>query len=327
MQVKKIIVLLMIFLLSITILGCNQDSGVQILPEKESSEVSLINPMGPSVLSISGIKGGYIKGDIDITINYWKNIEEAIALLAGSDSSFAVLPVTAAANIHARGIELVMLGVHEWKAFYLVANDNLPFSDWKSLEGKNIYIAVGRGTTADVLIRYALSNIGINPDQDVNLLYAPPQEIVQLYKAGKVDYAALPEPFATMCIIEDQGSIVVDLQEYWAQISGGEARIPIAGLFVKKDFFEQYPEESAKVAQSLAASTDWAKANIDSALNISKEVLPIPPSIMKVAIERIESYYIPAQECQTEVNLFLETMHNLYPEGLLQVPDERFYAQ
>ncbi len=155
----------------------------------------------------------------------------------------------------------------------------------------------------------------MKPDQDVKIVYAPPQEIVTLFQSGKVKFAALPEPYVTLAIKGGQGQIVLDFQKYWAEVAKGAERIPVAGLFVRRDFYEKYPAESNKVAEALGASTDWSKNHVDQALQLSSQTLPIPAPVMKTALTRIQFDYISSKACQDEVLTYLKKMQELYPEA------------
>ncbi len=292
------------------------------------SQVTVANPVGPVVVPVLGIDSGNITNEeFDVGIKYWKNIDEAIAYLAADQAEFAVLPITTAANIYAQGINITLLGVHEWKVFYLVAKEEIEFKDWLSLNGKTVYSVHGKGQTVDLLMRSALSKIGLDPDQDVEILYAPPQEAVALFKAGKADFVALPEPFVTLALKDSGGHLVLDFQEYYGELTGKQGRIPVAGLFVKQDFIKQYPDQTAKVADLLARSTDWGNQNVDTALPLAQEVLPIPAPVMKTALERIDFYYVPVSEAKAEVEQFLSITKELYPEGIKELPDKGFYEQ
>lgn len=289
--------------------------------------VTLINPTGPTVIPVAALAAQKVETPVGINIEYWKNTDEAVASLAAGKSDFAVLPVTTAANINAQGIELVLLGVHEWKVFYMIARQENLYNDIASLKGEKVYTPNGRGTTVDILLRSAVAGAGLDPDSDVKIVYASPQEIVALFKAGKIEYAALPEPFVTMAIAGADGKIVLDFQKYWGDLSKGSDRIPVAGLFVKKDFYAAHPAAADQVADSLLESTEWSNNNIEQALELTSDLLPVPAKLMQEALTRTDFYYIPIQDCQSEVELFLHKMQELYPEGLPQIPEKEFYAQ
>ncbi len=291
------------------------------------SSVNLLNPSGPTVLPLAGISHGKVdtKG-IDVKVHYWKTPDEATAMLASNRAEFAVLPITMAANLHPQ-VPLALLGVHEWKSFYLVAGQNAPFPGWASLRGQQVYTAVGKGSTVDLLMRAILEKKGLVPGQDVKLVYAPPQDIVALVKSGKAQYAALPEPFVSVTLQGDGGRIIADLQQSWAEATGGEERLPVAGLFVKKDFLSAHPRETEQVATALAASTAWSGNNLDEAITLSQEILSMPAAVIKQAYPRMDFVYIPASECSGEVEAYLVKMKQLYPEGLKELPGAEFYNQ
>jgi len=330
-MIRRLLGILIVVLVAVAgyYIWSGQQNSNQPLTTKESevNQTTMLNPEGPTVIPIAGVAGEKVKGDIKVNIQYWKTNDEAIALLSSGKADFAVLPVTAAANMYASGLNIALLAVHEWKVFYMVASQEAPFDNWQSLKGKQIYIPVGKGNTVDVLLRSALAQCGLVPDKDVTIVYSPPQEIVQLFKTGKAEYAALPEPFVTMAAKGGNGKIVADFQKYWAELSGGQPRFPIAGLFVNKNFLDRYPKETADVAHIFAQSTSWSNQNADQALTLSADILPIPAPVMKEALTRIDFTYVPVKECQPEVDTFLRKMQELYPEGIKQIPDAGFYAK
>jgi NitT/TauT family transport system substrate-binding protein len=332
MKTNKIILLVLtISLIAIPLSGCSTPEINHVSTETAvaapvlKKEVQLINPMGPAVIPLAGITSGEVEGKIKINIQYWKSVDEATGFLAGDTTPFAVLPVTTAVNLYASGIDLVLLGVHEWKVFYLIASENNEFSGWSSLIGKTIYSPEAKGQTVDVLTRFALNEESIKPDQEVNFAYAPAQEIVALFKEGKIDYAALPEPFVTQALSSGKGKIVLDYQDYWSGISGAKNGIPIAGLFVKRDYLNSHPEETKEVVNIFSQSVQWSNDHINESIQASSKVLPYPQGVMQNALKRIKFEYIAAQASQEDTMLFLTTMQKSYPDGIKKLPDDRFF--
>jgi NitT/TauT family transport system substrate-binding protein len=289
--------------------------------------VTLINPVGPLVIPVAGLTSGAVDSSVPVNVQYWKTGDEAIGLLSNESAQFAVLPITTAVNMNAAGLDLALLGVHEWKVFYLIAADGQAFDGWDSLVGKTVYTPESKGQTVDVLTRYGLSEAGITPDEQVKFAYAPGAEIVALFQEGKVDYAALPEPFVTQALAGGKGSIVLDYQDYWSQISGAQNGIPIAGLFVKRAFLDAHPEVVDAVAEAMSASTTWGNGNPTEAIHASAEVLPLPETILQSAMERIKFEYVPASNVKADVLNFLQTMQATYPEGIKQIPGDDFFAR
>lgn len=296
-----------------------------VLPD--ISSVTLINPLGPLVIPASGMTSGQVQSNIQINVQNWKTVDELTGYLAGGEIPFAVLPITTAANLKANGIDLVLLGVHEWKVFYLVAAKDANFSDWHSLVGESIYTPGSKGQTVDTLTRFALAKEGIQPDDEVTFIYAPAQEIVALFKEGKVDFAALPEPYVSLALSDNHGEIVVDYQEYWSDVSGATNGIPVAGLFVMREFYEDNPDITDEVVQAFTDSIQWANDNPDEALEASSSILTISSSVMESALQRMKFEYIPVSQCKQEVLDFLSTMQTTYPEGIIAIPSDDFFAE
>ncbi|PLV58958.1 ABC transporter substrate-binding protein [Thermotoga sp. KOL6] len=282
--------------------------------------VKLLNPFGPALIPVLPIMEGKIPYDVQVEI--WKNPEEAVAKLVSGEADFAILPVTVGANLYAKGVRIRLVGVHEWKVFYLVAASDVSFEGWESLRGKEVYTPHGRGQTVDVLMRYFLTKAGLEPDKDVKILYAPPQEIVVLFKSGKIKYAALPEPFVTLCL--DKGRVVFDFQKEWGREIGVPDRIPIAGLFAMEGISKETIET---VEKALVSSLEWMKENLEETVRLSSEKLGMPYNVLKSSLERMVFYYVPIEDCKKEVSIFLEKLNELYPEGLQKVPDEGFYEE
>lgn len=326
---KKVAYLLLIVMTLGLVAGCGTTQPKTTTPVPKVSQATILNPVGPLVFTVAGLVDKKVdtKG-IDIKVSYWKTNDEAIALLSSKKAEFAVLPVTMAANINASGIKLKMLGVHEWKVFYMIAAPGTKYTSFKDLKGQQIYVPVGKGSTIDVLLTAALNKAGLKPGVDAKVVYAPPQEIVALFKSGKVKYAALPEPFVTLATMGNNGQVVVDFQKYWAELSGSKNdRIPVAGLFVRQDFAAKYPTETASVADAFAGSTDWSNKNVDQALVVSSKTLPVPAPAMKAALTRLEFKYVKAADCKNETEAFLKKMKELDPTGVKQIPGADFYAK
>lgn len=295
-------------------------------PSNAKPEVNLINPVGPAVIPVTALDKGKVAGEVSPKVKYWKNNDEVVAMLSKGDADFAVLPLTQAANLYANQKDLVLLGVHEWKVFYLVGSSNAAFDGWKSLKGKSVYTPPSKGQTVDVLMRAAISKEGLKPDEDVKILYAAPTEIVALFQSGKIEYAALPEPYATAAMASDKGKIVLDFQKFWAQLTGSGERIPVAGLLVKKAYLEAHPNETRAMEKLLIDSTNWGNQNADQAIDLSKDLIATTPAIMKSALQRIDFHYVPSREAQPEVDAFLKKMKELYSPGITAIPDAGFYA-
>ncbi len=281
--------------------------------------VKLLNPFGPTILPISFILSGDVGKEIEIS--FWRSPEEAVASIKAKKADFYILPLTLGANLYNKGFDLVLVGIHEWKVFYLVGREKI---DFKELKGKRIYVSHTKGTVVDVLLRYFLEEAGLKPDVDVKLSYLQPNEIVALFKSGKLDYAAIPEPFVTM-ILANGGKIILDFQKEWAKLTGLSERIPIAGLFVPQKLLKENPLLVEYVELALWVSTDLMNAYPKKASEIAVNYIKMPARILEKSLSRMVFYYMPVEKCKKDVQEFLKVLHEKNPKGMSKIPDEGFY--
>jgi NitT/TauT family transport system substrate-binding protein len=288
--------------------------------------VRLANPLGPTVLPLTGITGGAVHGSVDVPVHYWRSLDEAVGLLASRAADLFVLPVTTAANLQARGTGLALLAVHEWRVFSLLATSSAGFTGWSSTRGKAIYLPEGRGETVDLLTRVALQGAGIAPDRDVRLDYAPAPEIVALLRAGRIELAALPEPFATQAQ-SGRTRIVLDYQNELARTtSWASGGIPVAGLFARADHDTRHRDRFREATRMFAASLRWANAHPGDAIALAAKVVPVPAAVMTAALPRIEFRHLPAAAARHQVTAFLTALHRSCPADLAAVPGGEFFA-
>ncbi|MEN3042281.1 MAG: ABC transporter substrate-binding protein [Fervidobacterium sp.] len=286
--------------------------------------VSFINPFGPTIFPVAGLIGKEVKTDMALDMKFWKTLDEATAYIVSKKVNFAALPVTFAANLYTKGIDVRLVGVYSWRLFYVVASTDFEFKSYQSLKGEKIYTAHGRGQTADVVMRYLLVKNGLEPDKDVTFAYAQPQEIVSLFNSGKIKLAAIPEPFVTMTL--SKGKIILDLQDEWNKASGTKYGIPITGIFVTGRL-QDYLNTVRLFEKSFITSLSWSYNNIDKAVEITSKQLGIPTNVLKISLSRSQYNYVPSKDCKEEVLNYLKKLNELYPEGMPKVPDEKFFIE
>jgi len=283
--------------------------------------LTLLNPYGPTILPIAFITNGEVGKHIEVS--FWRTPEEAVAAIKANKADFYILPITLGANLYTKGFDLVLLGVHEWKVFYMVGKN--PIKDLRNLKGKTIYCTHTRGTVVDVLLRYFLEQAGLKPDVDVKINYAQPNEIVSLFKAGKIEYAALPEPFVTMITSSRTGKVILDFQKEWSKLTGAPERIPIAGLFTTKRFIMNHEIEAEYGELALWVSTDEMNKRKREAVDAAIKILKMPKNVLIKSLTGMVFYYVPISRCKKDVETFLELLHERYPKGIQKLPDDSFY--
>ena len=162
-------------------------------------------------------QGGLDRKGIKLEYVPSKGAEDMTAHLQRGDVDLALFSVPGGARLYAKGFkEIRLIGVHVWKAVYVVAGKDI--KGWEDLKGKRILIAF-RGGPPDIIARTCMKAAGYDPDKDFSIEYLPATQIKMLLLAGEADAAVFPEPHVSMLIIKSKGKLkaAIDLQKEFAQ--------------------------------------------------------------------------------------------------------------
>ncbi len=120
------------------------------------------------------------------------------------------------------------------------------------LKGKTVAVA-GQGATPEYMFRYLLDKNGIAADSadGVTLDFSiPTAQIAAQLISGKIEYAVVPEPFATVAQTKsDKVVVAVDLQAEYEKFEGKGKVYPLTVMVVTKNF----AKKNSKVLKSFLA--------------------------------------------------------------------------
>jgi two-component system, oxyanion-binding sensor len=114
-------------------------------------------------------------------------------------------------------------------------------------------------------LRFWLASVGIDPDNDVNLVVIPPPLLAESLKAGRVDGFCVGQPWNSVAVEQGDGVIVatknqlwsmspekvLGVREDWAQANGGLLADVIRALTLSCQWLDQ-PENRREAAAILA---------------------------------------------------------------------------
>ncbi|MCS4505360.1 hypothetical protein KBTX_03577 [wastewater metagenome] len=180
------------------------------------------------------------------------------AMVGGSLDMLATGAVVS--NFPARGQgEVFMINNVEWATAQLWVHPDMGVNRIEDLKGKKI--ATTRGTTAHVFLHRALTEAGLDPDKDVELVNQSMSAAVTAFISGAVPAVALWVPFNVQ--VEKQvpsAKKLVDASRYYP-----EAAI-VGGWAARNDFFKAHPEVIDKVIKGWVPANDFLVNKPDEAL-------------------------------------------------------------
>ena len=169
------------------------------------------------------------------------------AKLISGEYDAGVLPVNVAAKLYESGIGIALAAiVGDGMVSFLSLDPSV--RSLVDLKGKRIFVA-GQGATPDFLFRRLLKGAGLDPATDLTLDYSLPYpEAALALAAGKISYAVLPEPFATMALLASPRlASPLDIGALW-RIQTGQSDYPMTAFVVSRKLAR---ERHGAVAQLL----------------------------------------------------------------------------
>ncbi|MCM1320636.1 MAG: ABC transporter substrate-binding protein [Bacteroides sp.] len=253
-------------------------------------------------------------------------------LLKG-ELDIGILPPNAAAKVYNTTGAVVMGAVVGNGMLHLLAkNSDVP--SLAALRGKTVYTA-GQGATPEYVFRYLLAKSGIaeNGGADgVSIDFSlPPAEIAAALAAGKISYALLPEPFATVAQMKSSDvKRALDIQKVFAELSGSEedtAEYPMTLVVVRKEFAERYAQTVRLFLQSCAQSVALTNGNpSEAALLAEKHSLGLKAAVAEKSIPNAAFVYKDAGAARADVEKLLSVFLDFAPESIGgKLPDDAFY--
>ena len=200
------------------------------------------------------------------------------------------------------------------------------------LKGKTVAVA-GQAATPDYMFRYLLEKNGIAVDtaDGVTLDFSiPTAQIAAQLISGKIDYAVVPEPFATVAQIKsDKVFVAVDLQAEYEKFAGAGKVYPLTVMVVTKAF----AKKNAKVIKAFLADYQASLAKtLENPMEAGKLCedfgLGLQAAIVAKSVPKANYVYIPAGTSDAKKNI--EELLNIFlacDETSIggKLPDKNFY--
>ena len=349
---KKITSLLLAAVLVMTLLaGCGGDSSTSGTSTDTSTEstdttdtatesTSQTAEEDPVTIRIGGLKGptsigmvklmeddeaGETENDYEFTLA--GSAGEISPLLASGELDIIAAPVNLASVLYNNTDGQVRFAaVNTLGVLYVVQKGGDPIESIADLAGKTIY-ATGQGQTPEYSLRYLLTENGLDPDTDVTIEFrSEPTEVVALMNQQETAIAMLPQPFVTVAQNSVDGlEIALDLTEEWDKLDNGTAFVT-AGLIVRTDFIEQYPQQFETFMEEYAASTEYVNENVADAAALCEKFDIITAAVAETAIPYCNITCITGEEMKTMASSYLEILFEQDAESVGgALPDDDLY--
>jgi NitT/TauT family transport system substrate-binding protein len=213
------------------------------------------------------------------------------ALLSGAlDATYIGPNPTINAFVKSNGQAVrIISGATSGGALLVVKPD---INDAAGLKGKKL-ASPQLGGTQDVALRYWLRQNGLKTDAqgggDVSILPQENAQTLETFRAGQIDGAWVPEPWATRLVQEGGGKVLVDERSQWP---GG--RFVTTQLIVRTAFLKQHPDAVRRLVAGQVAANDFVNQHPEEAQRLVNQGIakvtgkPLSDGVVQAAWKNME---------------------------------------
>ena len=347
---KKIVSLLLALTMALGLAACGGAASSSVassaaasseaVSEAASSEETASEPLSATdALRIAGLKGPTTMGlvnllsmeadgtaSMDYDLQLYGAADEIVPLLMKGELDMAAIPANLAATLYQKtsgGIEAV--AVNTLGVLYVVEKGDTVQS-MADLKGRTI-LSTGKGTTPEYVLRYLLTQNGIDPDKDVTIEYYSEATEVTAQMANTEDaIAVLPQPYVTAAGLQDDTlRVALNLTEEWNKVC--DTQLITGVTVVRTAYAEQHPEEVINFLKDYQKSVDAANTDLDGTAALCEEQgVVAKAAIAKKALPNCNIVCLTGDDLKTNASAYLQVLFDADPAAVGgAMPGDDFY--
>ena len=299
-----------------------ETAGIRIAGLKGPTTMGLVN-------LIAQAEAGQTAQDYAFTM--YGAADELVPLLVKGELDAAAIPANLAATLYQKtGGALEVACINTLGVLYVVELGN-NIQSVEDLKGATI-VTTGKGTTPEYVLRYVLSQNGIDPDKDVTIEYlSEATEVAARLTTPTTDsstiVAMLPQPFVTSVVAQSEGGVRValDMNEEWQKVAG--SRLVTGVTVVRKEFAEANPDVMAQLMTDYAASVESVTADLSGTAALCEQYgVVAKAALAEKALPSCNIVFETGDEMKTDLTAYLQVLYDADPASVGgALPGEDFY--
>lgn len=335
---KRIFTSLMAAVLSFSLLtGCGQGGNAPAAEEAQQEAVKagyeeglttrVAALKGPTAMGLVCLMDDNQSEDAPYQFDLYTAGDEIVPLIAQGEVDIALIPTNLAATLYQRtegGVQV--LDVNAGNVLYVVSHDEA-LTDLAGLKGRTVYMT-GKGTSPDWTLQYLLSKAGISTDELTIEFKSEPTEVVSALAQDSAAVGILPQPFATVAMMQDQElSLNFPLENAWREYSPDGSGIATGVTVVRTAFAEEHPAAVAQFVTDHQQSVAAAEEDPARAAQLIEEYGIVKAAVAQQVIENFNPMTaISGEPMQSWVSGYLGMLYEIAPDAVGgKLPDEGFY--
>ncbi len=326
---KKSLLCVLSFFAAISLVSA-QDSVLEndddFAPPTPNARVGLLN--GPSCIPAAYLmETSSTENDLELTYEKFADPQALLPKLIKAEADIGFMPVNVAAKVYnSSNKAIICAGICGNGNLAIISKDK-SINKFSDLDGKTIYVA-GQGATPEYIMRYVLSQYDL--DNPITLDFSiPTANLPAAIISDKIEYAVVPEPFATIATLKDKNVVyAIDLQKEYKTLSSNNV-YPLTCIVVRSKFAKENPEAVKLFLKKFSNAVNWTIKNPALAGEYcEKYELGLAANVVAKAIPKSNYVYFSAEESQKEIEDLLKIFIKNDPSSIGgKLPDKGFYLK
>ncbi len=265
-----------------------------------------------------------------LTFESFSDPQTLLPKMIKKEIDIGFMPVNVAAKVYNSGNKaLLCCAVTGFGNLKLITTDK-NLRRFSELKGKRVFVA-GQGATPEYMMRYILQENGLTygEEGDVQLDYSiPTSQLAAQLISNKIEYAVLPEPFATIAQTKsNKVHAALDLQKEYIELSGASQIYPLSVMVVRSDFAKENQEILEAFLKEYENSLVWTISNPAAAGALSeKKGLGLAAGVVAKSIPVSNYVYIAAADSIQIIENLLNIFINCDAASIGgKLPEKDFY--
>ena len=294
--------------------------------ESEATEATLriAGLKGPTTMGLVNLMADEVASSYDFTM--YGAADEIVPLLVKGDLDAAAVPANLAATLYNKTNGAVEVAcINTLGVLYIVENGET-VNSVADLKGQTI-VTTGKGTTPEYVLRYVLSENGVDPDSDVTIEYcSEATEALSKVQAGEATITMLPQPFVTSALSQVEGlRVALDMNEEWQKVAG--SKLVTGVLVVRKDAVENDPEAFASFMEGYAASVEAANSDLEGTAALCEQYgVVAKAALAQKALPQCNIVFETGDEMKADLETYFNVLYAADPTSVGgTLPADDFY--
>ena len=249
------------------------------------------------------------------TVTILAEASDMIGQLAAGQLDIAAIPTNAAVSLYNKTNGGVIL------------ENGSSVQSVSDLKGKTIY-AVGQGSNPEYVLRFILSQNGIDPDKDVDIQFLDSAELTTRAATGEIGVCMLPVPSVTTVLMKNPSMrIALYLTEQWDKLDAGSQLI-MGCVVVRTDYLKENPTAVRTFLREYEKSIEFVKNNPAEAGQMCTNfgIVPAAPIATK-AIPDCNLIFVSGDQIRKDIEGYFQVLFDANPKAIGgKMPQDDFYT-